>query len=143
MQSPARQFAFKSEHSAGTAHCCTCVIFDLLVHATVQRHLSTRLSASASRMSVADHWCVQFRRGGNAEQPAGMEYQGAGRPGITIGGAEGVTSRFRAPRRGQEDRAVADAMQVSARPCPFRTMLHCLLYEPSRNSKRHSSQSSS
>lgn len=60
---------------------------------------------------------MQFRRGGNAEQPAGMEYQGAGRPGITIGGAEGVTSRFRAPRRGQEDRAVADAMQVSACPC--------------------------
>ena len=72
-----------------------------------------------------------------------MEYQGAGRPGITIGGAEGVTSRFRAPRRGQEDRAVGDAMQVSACPCPFCTIMHCLLYEPSKNSKRHSSQTCS
>jgi hypothetical protein len=35
-----------------------------------------------------------------------------GRPGITIGGAEGLTSRFRAPRHAQEDSQVAAALQV-------------------------------
>ncbi len=56
---------------------------------------------------------LQYRRGGEAEAgPAGVEYRGAGRPGITIGGAEGVTSRFRQPRHAQEERQVADAVQV-------------------------------
>lgn len=64
--------------------------------------------------------CAQFRRGGDAEQAAGVEYQGAGRPGITIGGAEGVTSRFNrnARRGGQEDRAIAEAVQACTCPRP-------------------------
>ena len=58
------------------------------------------------------HAFLQYRRGGEGGAPAGMEMQSGGRPGITIGGAEGVTSRFRQSRRGQEDRQVADAVQV-------------------------------
>lgn len=56
---------------------------------------------------------AQFRRGNEGDQPPpGVEFQTSGRPGIMIGGAEGVTSRFRTTRRNQEDRAMSDAVQV-------------------------------
>jgi hypothetical protein len=57
-------------------------------------------------------YALQYRRGGDGAAPAGVEMRSGGRPGITIGGAEGVTSRFRAPRHAQEDSQVAAAMQV-------------------------------
>ena len=69
------------------------------------------------RTSSASHLCpLQYRRGGGDDDPGtdGVDIRGPGRPGITIGGPDGASSRFRAgnPSAAADQSQLAAAVQV-------------------------------